>query len=136
MLPNKANGCQMRPRSKNTGNREFPYRMAGNQAGYLSGQLAGTDRAYCRHALPLKLFSKTKKQKKKKAILTGRTGQRPKGNGISPEGWCSHYAVSFWSGGAVAVRRTFATFLFFFGTRIQNKSPVFFRGLICCFVKC
>ena len=62
----------------------------------------------------LKIVSKTKKQKKKKAILTGRTGQRPKGNGISPEGWRSHYAVSFWSGSGSAVRRTFAAFLFFF----------------------
>jgi hypothetical protein len=54
--------------------------------------------------------------------------EEPKGNGISPEGWQSnhtqllgeatflpcHYAVVFWLGGAVAVRLTFATFLFIF----------------------
>jgi len=34
-----------------------------------------------------KIFSKTKKQKKKKAIQIGRTMVKPKGNGISPEGW-------------------------------------------------
>lgn len=54
--------------------------------------------------------------------------ERPKGNGISPEGWQGnttnsakppylpcHYAVVFWLGGAVAVCLIFATFLFFFG---------------------
>ena len=54
--------------------------------------------------------------------------EKPKGNGISPEGWQGntkysakppflpcHYAVSFWSGGAEGIRLTFATFLFFFG---------------------
>lgn len=78
--------------------------------------------------LLLKIVSKTKKQKKKKAIQSRRTGGKPKGNGISPEGWRGkhnnsakppflpcHYAVVFWLGGAVAVRLTFATFLFFFG---------------------
>ncbi len=52
---------------------------------------------------------------------------KPKGNGISPEGWQGkhnnsakppylpcHYAVSFWWGGAVAVRLIFATFCSFF----------------------
>jgi len=36
---------------------------------------------------PLKIVYKRKKQKKKKAILTRRTSGKPKGNGISPEGW-------------------------------------------------
>ena len=80
-----------------------------------------------------KIIFKTKKQKKKKAILTRRTGEKPKGNGISPEGWQGnhtttlrshllpcHYAVSFWLGGAVAVRFIFATFLFFFNP-FQSK---------------
>jgi len=77
---------------------------------------------------PHKIVSKRKKQKKKKAIQTRRTSGKPKGNGISPEGLQGntkysakppylpcHYAVSFWLGGAVGVRLTFATFLFFFG---------------------
>jgi len=74
-----------------------------------------------------KIIFKTKKQKKKKAILTRRTGEKPKGNGISPEGWQDnhtttlrshllpcHYAVSFWLGGAVAVRLIFAPFFILF----------------------
>jgi hypothetical protein len=78
--------------------------------------------------LPLKIVSKRKKQKKKKAIQTRRTVAEPKGNGISPEGWQGntttwrsllilpcHYAVVFWLGDAVGVCLTFATFLFFFG---------------------
>ena len=36
---------------------------------------------------PLKIVSKRKKQKKKKAYQTKRTSGKPKGNGISPEGW-------------------------------------------------
>ncbi|COW91212.1 Uncharacterised protein [Mycobacterium tuberculosis] len=80
-------------------------------------------------ALPfflLKLFSKQKNRKKRKSFNQGGQAEKPKGNGISPEGWQGntkysvkplflpcHYAVSFWLGGAVAVRLTFATFLFF-----------------------
>jgi len=35
----------------------------------------------------LKLFSKTKKQKKRKPFNQGGQAEKPKGNGISPEGW-------------------------------------------------
>ncbi|GEM_PF-3919344 len=64
--------------------------------------------------------------------------EKPKGNGISPEGWqgkhknsakppylSCHYAVSFWLGGAVAVRLSFATFLFFFGNGFY---PILFNN--------
>ena len=68
---------------------------------------------------------------------------KPKGNGISPEGWQGkhnnsakppylpyHYAVSFWWGGAVAVRLNFATFLFFFGTFSQKFNLASKRQII------
>ncbi|RBI91753.1 hypothetical protein DSC47_10705 [Elizabethkingia miricola] len=35
----------------------------------------------------LKLFPKQKKQKKKKAFNQGGQAEKPKGNGINPEGW-------------------------------------------------
>ena len=47
---------------------------------------------------------KTEKGKKEKeSSFTGRDADRPKGNGISPEGWLGskrarHYAVVFWTG--------------------------------------
>src|SRR5690606_37450100 len=70
--------------------------------------------------LPLKIVFKRKKQKKKKAIQSRRTGgktkrKRNKSRRVAgqPSLPC-HYAVVFWLGGAVAVRLTFATFLFFF----------------------
>src|SRR5690606_12196988 len=77
--------------------------------------------------LLLKIVSKTKKQKKKKAIQSRRTSGKTKRKrnksrraaGHSQqlgEATClpCHYAVSFWLGGAVGVCLTFATFLFFF----------------------
>lgn len=71
---------------------------------------------------------KTEKRKKEKeSNFTGRDADRPKGNGISPEGWQGkhnhsakppylpcHYAVVFWLGGAVAVRLIFAPFFILF----------------------
>lgn len=73
----------------------------------------------------LKLFPKEKNRKKRKPSNQGGQAEKPKGNGISPEGWQGHtatrrsyiiYAVVFWLGGALGVRFTFATFLFFLGT--------------------
>lgn len=103
--------------------------------------------------LPLKLFSKEKNRKKRKPFEQGGQAQKPKGNGISPEGWQGntttrrshlylpcHYAVSFWLGGVVAVRLIFATFLFFFniflnlqsGNYTSNATSGFnIRSLIC-----
>jgi len=63
----------------------------------------------------LKLFSKKKKEKKESHSGKADRQKKPKGNGISPEGWRSHYAVVFWLGAAVGVRLSFAAFLFFFG---------------------
>ncbi|MCD8556020.1 MAG: hypothetical protein LRY59_05235, partial [Bacteroides graminisolvens] len=37
--------------------------------------------------LPLKIVSKRKKQKKRKPFNQGGQAEKPKGNGISPEGW-------------------------------------------------
>ncbi len=82
----------------------------------------------------LKIVSKTKKQKKKKAILTRRTGGRTKRKrnksrrvaGQSHNNWAKppylpcYYAVSFWLGGAVAVRLIFAIFCSFF-YQFQSK---------------
>src|SRR5690606_870279 len=78
--------------------------------------------------LLLKIVSKRKKQKKKKAIQSRRTGGKTKrkrnksrrvagqhSNSAKPPYLPCHYAVVFWLGGAVGVRLTFATFLFFFG---------------------
>ncbi|OXB10237.1 hypothetical protein B0A81_04325 [Flavobacterium plurextorum] len=50
------------------------------------------------HSL-LNNFPKEKNRKKRKPFKQGGQAERPKGNGISPEGWRSHYAVVFWSGG-------------------------------------
>jgi len=36
---------------------------------------------------PLKIVSKRKKQKKRKPFKQGGQAEKPKGNGISPEGW-------------------------------------------------
>lgn len=50
------------------------------------------------------LPKKTEKRKKEKeSNFKGRDADRPKGNGISPEGWfgsmrAKHYAVVFWAG--------------------------------------
>ena len=37
--------------------------------------------------LPLKLFPKEKNRKKRKPFNQGGQAEKPKGNGISPEGW-------------------------------------------------
>ncbi|AZA55920.1 hypothetical protein EG350_01300 [Chryseobacterium shandongense] len=78
--------------------------------------------------LPLKIiFQKKKNRKKRKPFNQGGQAEKPKGNGISPEGWQGkhnnsakppylpcHYAVVFWLGGAEGVRLTFATFFILF----------------------
>ncbi|OPB87927.1 hypothetical protein BAS06_12100 [Elizabethkingia miricola] len=82
---------------------------------------------------PLKLFPKEKNRKKRKPLQQGGQGEKPKGNGINPEGWQGkhnnsakppflpcHYAVVFWRCDAVAVSLNFATFLFFFN-QFQSK---------------
>src|SRR5690606_24322184 len=82
--------------------------------------------------LSLKIVFKRKKQKKKKAVQSRRTSGKTKrkrnksrrvagqhNNSAKPPYLPCHYAVSFWLGGAVGVRLTFATFLFFFGYTFQ-----------------
>ncbi|KUG10478.1 hypothetical protein AMC91_17385 [Elizabethkingia miricola] len=77
--------------------------------------------------LPLKIIFQKKKTKKKKAILTRGTGGKTKRkrnksrrvagqqiNQAKPPYLPCHYAVSFWLGGAVAVRLIFATFFILF----------------------
>jgi len=73
--------------------------------------------------LPLKIVFKRKKQKKRKPFNQGGQAKKPKGNGISPEGWRSHYAVVIWLASAVGVRLNFAAFLFFFEIRFRPLTP-------------
>ncbi|HAO29031.1 MAG TPA: hypothetical protein DCQ68_17970 [Chryseobacterium indologenes] len=82
----------------------------------------------------IKLFPKEKNRKKRKPFNQGGQAEKPKGNGISPEGWQGntvtrrrkppylpcHYAVVFWWGGAVAVRFSFATFFILFCVHFSN----------------
>ena len=69
---------------------------------------------FWKHSPSQNYFPKQKKRKKRKPFGQGGQAEKPKGNGISPEGWRSHYVVSFWLDSARGVRLSFAAFLFFF----------------------
>src|SRR5690606_20552756 len=57
---------------------------------------------------------KTKRKRNKSRRVAGQTQQLGEATFLP-----CHYAVSFWLGGVVAVRLTFAAFLFFFGYTFQ-----------------